>query len=150
MKFSPSGLLLMGLTTTALYAQQIELNDSRRYNFDENTQITRNGKPIGGDIMIQIGTGYQTKIQIGTGTQGLEQGTVAVIDFDDRLVGPVTSVDPLEVFSIPVVATGDTELLGIPGDDLASLQVGDETARVWSKRCRINGPDPTGLCPSSV
>ena len=130
MKFSPplSQIFACAAVVTAMpvAAQQIEFNDDRQFLIDDNTAVTRNGDPVPAQPMIQIGTGYQSRIQIGTGGSVLLNGTLISIDFDDRLVGPVTSLAPLTVLSIPVVVTGDTELFNIPGDDVSNLMVGDE------------------------
>lgn len=130
MKLSPpSHITLACAAAIAVFpaaAQQIEFNDDRLFLIDDNTVVTRNGDPVVAEPLIQIGTGYQSRIQIGTGGAVLLNGTLISIDFDDRLVGPVTSVSPLTVLDIPVVVTGDTQLFNIPGDDVNNLVVGDE------------------------
>lgn len=128
MKLFPKTTAMVLAITVASGAtgQQVIMNDDRVFTIDENTVITRNKEVIDPTIMVQVGTGYVARVQVGTGSPRLTSGVLEGIQFDDRLVGPVTSVDPLMVFGTPVIVTGDTVLVNIPGDDPANLVLGDE------------------------
>ncbi|GJM08656.1 MAG: hypothetical protein DHS20C11_09320 [Lysobacteraceae bacterium] len=118
-------VLAMSVASGAI-GQQVIMNDDRIFDIDEDTVITRNGEVITPTLMVQVGTGYVAEVQVGTGTPDMTRGTLDAIQFDDRLAGPITSLDPLMVFNTAVIVTGDTLLVNIPGDDLANLMLGDE------------------------
>ena len=117
-------ILLLYTLANMAGAREIEINDDRVFQIDPGTVVTRNGEPASPDDVPGIATGYQTYVELGDDSD-LRSGSVVAIDFDDRLVGPITSIDPLAVLSIPIVVTGDTQLLNIPGDDVGNLQVDD-------------------------
>ncbi|WP_133566505.1 DUF5666 domain-containing protein [Marinicella litoralis] len=99
-----------------------QINLSRTFEVDENTLFMEDGKPSQ-QPDAQGGTGYKIRYQISDTNPNLTSGTFEEIDFINTHMGPVLSVDPLQIFNIEGATSSKTYFAN--GLSQAGLSVGD-------------------------
>ncbi|WP_395377208.1 DUF5666 domain-containing protein [Marinicella sp. W31] len=104
----------------------LNINDIRNFLLNDSTVISIDGvvdPNFRADA--QGGTGYKIRYRVGSDVNDtITSGTLDSIDLINTHKGPLTSVDPLRVFNIDVLVTGNTFLDDLPAVD--QLNVGDE------------------------
>ena len=104
----------------------LNVNDIRNFLMNDSTVISIDGvvdPNFRADA--QGGTGYKIRYIVGSDVNDtITNGTLDQIDLINTHKGPITSVDPLRVFNIDVLVTGNTFLDDVPAVD--QLNVGDE------------------------
>ena len=104
----------------------LNINEIRNFLLNDNTVISIDGvvdPNFRADA--QGGTGYKIRYRVGSDVdQTITSGTLDSIDLINTHKGPLTSIDPLRVFNIDVLVTGNTFLDDVPA--IGQLNVGDE------------------------
>ncbi|MGD8557808.1 MAG: DUF5666 domain-containing protein, partial [Chromatiales bacterium] len=119
------GISGTGVGTITAFGSVV-INDTRKFEFDDNTQFFRDGEPVTEDSFMQNGVGMVSRVEIGDDvSDDFTSGTAVTVTADNALKGPVTGTAPLTVLGQPVIATGSTLLDNVPGGTTANLQVGD-------------------------
>ena len=105
---------------------QVAVNDDGIFEVNATTRVTLDGEPIPASFLDRDGVGYRARYELAPGVaDDMSRGTLASIDLQSRLRGPITSLAPLSVLEQPVVVTDDTMLRDVPGNDVSSLALGD-------------------------
>ena len=118
------GISGTGVGTITAFGSVV-INETRRFEFDDNTKFMRDGEEVSEDDFRQNGTGMVSRVEIGDDVSAdFTSGTAVTVTADNAIKGPVTATSPLQVLGQPVIATGSTVLENMPGG-VTSLQVGD-------------------------
>lgn len=117
-------LLLSLCLVTAVNAEpRITLNDTRTFTVTDATEVKVDGTPVP-FLRERIGTGGGYRLRLVAGSdvsQDFTSGTALLLEFENALIGPVTSVEPFEVFSQPLTLNADVAWVGLSGpQDLVS------------------------------
>ena len=93
--FSRSVLAMFaGLTGLQVQAEVI-ISDIRMFEVDQQTEYTKDGKPITAKFFQQVGTGKSAAFKVGPDVDpAMTSGTLRSIDLLTELQGPVTSLHP--------------------------------------------------------
>lgn len=104
----------------------VVINDTRKFEFDDNTKFMRDGDTVSEDDFRLNGTGMVSRVEIGDDVSAdFTSGTAVTVTADNAIKGPVTAIAPLQVLGQPVIATGSTILANVPGSSVTNLQIGD-------------------------
>lgn len=116
-----------GSGTTTGYGS-IYINDARHYQIAEDALVYLDGELINPATINPVGAGLPlglvAEFLLGEDVnEELTSGTVIKMEANHQVIGPVTSLDPLEVLHQPVRTTATTQIVNT---DLQTLQLGDE------------------------
>jgi hypothetical protein len=119
------GISGTGVGTITAFGSVV-INDTRTFEFDDNTKFFRDGESVTEDSFMQNGVGMVSRVEIGDDVSNdFTSGTAVTVTADNALKGPVTGTAPLSVLGQPVIATGSTLLDNVTGGTTANLQIGD-------------------------
>lgn len=105
---------------------ELELNDDSRFRTGAATTLLLDGEPVGEDDLRGRTDGMVATLSVGADvSDDFSSGTALSVALDHLLKGPVTGVSPLTVLGQPVVVTGDTAAVDLPGGSVGGLAVGD-------------------------
>lgn len=120
--------VLMALLTFLLCAPagaQVDFGEDQSFEHAPTTEYRIDEMPVGYETYLASADGYVAEFEALATDENLESGTLRRIHLVNNLKGPVTSLDPLTVLNIPVVATADTTLRNFPDGGLEALRLGD-------------------------
>jgi hypothetical protein len=109
----------------ACAADSITVNGQRTFATGPQTTYSLDGNPISASQAALVGAGYSAQVTIDNVDANTSSGDAANVNLRTLVRGPVSATDPLSVLSQPLVVTAETLLVDIPGDDLASITIGD-------------------------
>ncbi len=86
-----------------------DVNTTRTYTIDENTEIYKDGEKIEHTLFEIIGSGFKTAFTLTDDVNGnVDSGTINALELITNIRGPVTSLSPISVLEQPVLLTSDT------------------------------------------
>ena len=119
-------LIIFLLTVPA--SAQVDFGEDQSFEHTPSTEYWIDEEAVGYDTYLAKADGFVAEFEADDTDANMDSGKLRRIHLINNLKGLVTSLDPLTVLNIPVVATADTTLRNFPVGGLASLRIGDSVA----------------------